>query len=98
MPVCPPTINASFVRWANETLQRGSYSFFPVGARDEDHHHAGQGATVGDPGAKQGTEGSERLFFAGEATIAGYEGSMHGAYLSGARAAEDVAYAFGGSL
>lgn len=60
-------------------------------------HKAGQGAAFGFPrGAEAGAgSGSERVFFAGEATAPGLEGSMHAAYLSGVRAVEDVAYAFG---
>lgn len=80
--------------WAIDPLQKGSYSFFPIGARDDDFHYAGAGAAMGVPGAAPGTSEAERVFFAGEATISGYEGSMHGAYLSGVRAAEDVAHAF----
>lgn len=91
VPVAPPKRNS----WAEEPLQRGSYSYFPLGARDDDIHRAGQGATCGAPGAEPGAEGSERVFFAGEATVPGLEGSMHGAYLSGVRAVEDVAYASG---
>lgn len=90
-PLDPKTHNS----WAEEPLQRGSYSYFPLGARDDDIHRAGQGATYGAPGAEPGAEGSERVFFAGEATVPGLEGSMHSAFLSGVRAVEDVAYAFG---
>lgn len=36
-----------------------------------------------------------RILFSGEATSVEYEGSMHGAYLSGIRAADDIADAFG---
>ncbi len=33
----------------------------------------------------------ERLFFAGEATIHGAQGTCHGAYVSGIRAAREIA-------
>lgn len=49
---------------------------------------------MGIPGADPGASEAERVFFAGEATISGYEGSMHGAYLSGVRAADDITRAF----
>eukprot|EP00752_Nemacystus_decipiens_P004594 g4193.t1 len=91
----PEPVSVFVTSWAQDPLQRGSYSYFPLGARDDDIHKAGQGATYGAPGAEPGAEGSERVFFAGEATVPGLEGSMHGAYLSGVRAVEDVAYAFG---
>ncbi|CAM9670660.1 unnamed protein product, partial [Ectocarpus sp. 6 AP-2014] len=94
----PEPVSVFVTSWGQEPFQRGSYSFFPLGARDDDIHTAGRGAAFGPPGgASEGGEGggSERVFFAGEATVPGLEGSMHGAYLSGVRAAEDVAYAFG---
>lgn len=49
---------------------------------------------MGVPGAELGASEADRIFFAGEATISGYEGSMHGAYLSGVRAVDDITYAF----
>lgn len=52
---------------------------------------AGQGIASNSAGVP---ESPCRVFLAGEATSVEYEGSMHGAYLSGVRAAEDVAYAF----
>ena len=33
---------------------------------------------------------NERLYFAGEATIYGHQGTGHGAYLSGQRAAQEI--------
>lgn len=98
-PSCPPCPRRVETRsWAEEPLQRGSYSYFPLGARGDDIHKAGQGAAFGALGAGPGTAGSERVFFAGEATVPGMEGSMHGAYLSGIRAVEDIEYAFGPPL
>ena len=98
-PTLPPCVcDVEIQRWAEEPLQRGSYSYFPLGARDDDIHRVGQGAAFGAPGAEPGTAGSERVFFAGEATVPGLEGSMHGAYLSGIRAVEDIEYAFGSPL
>ncbi|CAM9940952.1 unnamed protein product [Sphacelaria rigidula] len=70
-------------RWWDDPCQRGSYSFFPLGAQSDDIFTAGQGVA------------SDAVFLAGEATSVEFEGSMHGAYLSGLRAAEDVAYALG---
>lgn len=62
-------------------------------------HSAGQGAAIGLPGsdgtaAEPGARSLDRVFFAGEATSAGFEGSMHGAYLTGLRAVEDAVRAF----
>lgn len=44
----------------------------------------------GDPGSA-----TVRVVFAGEATSVEYEGSMHGGYLSGVRAAGDIVHSFG---
>lgn len=89
--------------WGNEPYNRGSYSFFPVGARDDDIYNAGIGAAMEAPGEQHEEERgagsrSARVLFAGEATSVEYEGSMHGGYLSGVRAADDVAYSFGISM
>lgn len=56
-------------------------------------------AGVAAGGGEAATAGTLcRVFLAGEATSVEFEGSMHGAYLSGVRAAADVAYAFGLAL
>lgn len=41
----------------------------------------------GDPGPRKA-----RVVFAGEATSVEYEGSMHGGYISGIRAVEDIVH------
>lgn len=64
-------------RWGQEKYSRGSYSYNKVGATRKDFKMAGQPV-----------EGV--LFFAGEHTCAEYRGSVHGAYLSGIRAAKEV--------
>ena len=65
-----------FSRWGTDKFARGSYSYVPVGVN----------ANLRDYLAKP--EG--RVFFAGEATMRGYAGTVHGAYMSGVRAAEWV--------
>jgi monoamine oxidase len=65
-------------RWASDPLAGGSYSYRPVGSSSDDHD------TLAEPV-------NGRLFFAGEATSNGYNASVHGAYLSGLRAAEEIA-------
>ena len=62
--------------WRANPLTLGSYSFASPG-------HAGARATLAAPI-------DDRLFFAGEATIADAFGTVHGAYLSGQRAAQEV--------
>lgn len=87
----PKPVSVVITGWADEPCQRGSYSFFPLGAQQDDIYMAGQGIASNSAGVP---ESPCRVFLAGEATSVEYEGSMHGAYLSGVRAAEDVAYAF----
>ncbi len=63
-------------RWQANPFSRGSYSFVPVGATASDF------AAIAEP--------MGRIHFAGEATIAAFHGTVHGAYLSGVREAERV--------
>lgn len=65
-------------RWDSDPFARGAYTYIPVG---------GSGADLDALAAPV----DERLFFAGEATHRQYFSTVHGAYLSGVRAAEDVA-------
>lgn len=64
-------------RWAADPYARGSYSFAAVGSSPADRDALA--APVGG-----------RLFFAGEATYRDYPSTVHGAYLSGRRAAADI--------
>jgi monoamine oxidase len=64
-------------RWASDPLAGGSYSYRPVGSTSEDHNHLAEPV-------------NGRLFFAGEATSAGLNATVHGAYLSGLRAAGEI--------
>lgn len=64
-------------RWMSDPFARGAYSFNKTGAP------AGARTTLAAPL-------SRRLYFAGEATDARYFQSVHGAYLSGLRAANEV--------
>lgn len=62
-------------RWSRDPLAQGAYSFASVGSAPDDFAHLAQ--PVG-----------ETLFFAGEHTDFAYHGTVHGAYLSGIKAAE----------
>lgn len=64
-------------RWAADPFARGSYSFVAVGAGP--NTHSTLAAPVG-----------QRLFFAGEHTSPDHPSTVHGAILSGRRAAEEV--------
>ncbi len=63
-------------RWGADAYSRGSYSYVPVGATAADF--VALATPVG------------QIHFAGEATIAQYNGTVHGAYLSGIREAQRI--------
>jgi len=64
-------------KWAVDPFSFGSYSAIPVGAKKSDR------ATLAE-------SISDRLFFAGEATSSQYPSTVHGAFLSGLREAENI--------
>jgi polyamine oxidase len=74
----PSLKNYRITHWWKDPLTQGSYSFIPVGATGHDYD------VLAEPTAN-------RLFFAGEATCKKYLGTVHGAYVSGIRAAQEIA-------
>lgn len=70
----PEPTGALVTRWANDPFSWGSYTFTGLDASRDDRR------------ALEGRVG-ERLYFAGEAAAVGHAGTVHGAYLSGGRAA-----------
>jgi monoamine oxidase len=70
-------------RWARDPLALGSYSHVPLGGAP-----SGRDVLALPVG--------NRLFFAGEATHRQYAATIHGAYLSGQRAAKELLAALGG--
>jgi predicted NAD/FAD-dependent oxidoreductase len=64
-------------RWGDDPFAHGSYSFLPPGATSD--HRLALAAPV-----------DHRLFFAGEATEVQFPATVHGAILSGRRAAAEV--------
>jgi hypothetical protein len=89
-------------RWEEDPLSRGAYSFLPRGAGGSVEQLAAPvkapvrtGGGVHRRGAQEEEEEVEeeeveRVFFAGEATDADYQGCVHAAYLSGIRAAQEI--------
>lgn len=71
----PNPVATKITRWAQDPFAYGSYSFNAVGSTNQDR------AALARPL-------QARLFWAGEATHSEYPGTVHGAYLSGARAAK----------
>ncbi|MYE24045.1 MAG: NAD(P)-binding protein [Gammaproteobacteria bacterium] len=74
----PQPRDARVTRWFSDPWSRGAYSYVPTGASFEQY------AEVAGPI-------DNRLFFAGEATTEDYPATVHGAYLTGQRAASQIA-------
>ena len=81
-PVPQPT-DVLVTRWGSDPWTHGSYSYVPAGSSFE--RYAALGEPIGD-----------RLFFAGEATHPDHPATVHGAFLSGVRAAREIAAVAGG--
>jgi monoamine oxidase len=67
----------AITRWMSDPFSFGSYSHIPPGASGADYTELSRPV-------------AQRLFFAGEATHRSYPGTVHGAYLSGLRAAKEI--------
>jgi monoamine oxidase len=78
----PEPTGAIVTRWAADPFALGSYSYLAVGSSNDDRRALAQPAGA-------------RLFFAGEATSAAHAATVHGALLSGRRAAAQVRAAAG---
>ena len=77
IPQAPDPIAVHMTDWTNDALANGSYSYVPIGGSQVDMEQLGR-------------PGSGGLFFAGEHTVPGSFGTVHGAYESGRRAAAEV--------
>ncbi len=77
LPEMPEPVASHVTDWRHDPFSYGSYSFMPLGSGPEDMERMG------------GRE-SPRLVFAGEHTVPEYHGTVHGAYVSGRRAAAEV--------
>ena len=73
----PQPVDAVSTRWGSDPWTRGSYSYVPVGVSFETYRD-------------MSTPVGERLFFAGEATHSRFPSTVHGALLSGRRAARQI--------
>ena len=72
----PQPLESIVTRWGSDRFARGTYSFVAAEARPGDYD------LIAAP--------IQNLYFAGEATIATHPATVHGAYLSGLRAAHEV--------
>ena len=73
----PDPVDAVSTRWGSDPWTLGSYSYLPVGVEFDTYRDMAR--PVGD-----------RLFFAGEATHSRFPSTVHGALLSGRRAARQI--------
>lgn len=76
-PDIPPPTDYLATRWATDPYAYGSYSYLPTGATPDDRTALAQPV-------------NQTLFFAGEATSVNSPATVHGAYLSGVRAAREI--------
>ncbi|MYB36629.1 MAG: FAD-dependent oxidoreductase [Gammaproteobacteria bacterium] len=74
----PQPSDARVTRWSSDPWSRGAYSYVPINASFEQY-------------AELAGSIDNRLFFAGEATTEDYPATVHGAYLTGQRAASQLA-------
>jgi len=73
----PDPTDYQITRWASDPFARGSYSFNALGSLPAMRNDLARSI-------------DGRIFFAGEATAPDYFGTVHGAYLSGVRAAQEI--------
>ncbi|MEV0415982.1 NAD(P)/FAD-dependent oxidoreductase [Streptomyces sp. NPDC050448] len=73
----PEPVGHQITRWASDPYARGSYSYYKVGS---------------NPAMRDqlASRIADRVYFAGEATSRNSAATVHGAYLSGIRAAKEV--------
>ncbi|KIW83194.1 hypothetical protein Z517_02439 [Fonsecaea pedrosoi CBS 271.37] len=80
----PIPLESIVTRWGSDRFARGTYSYVAAEARPGDYD------LIAAP--------IQNLFFAGEATIASHPATVHGAYLSGLRAAHEVFESIAGPI
>ena len=73
----PDPLDWQITRWADDSFSWGSYSYLAPGTNSKTLKELARPV-------------EEKLFFAGEATSSDYQATVHGAYLSGIRAAEEI--------
>jgi polyamine oxidase len=83
VPNAADPVAATATDWTNDPFARGSYSYVPVGGSPDDMR-----ALAG--------RRTPQIVLAGEHTVPEYFGTVHGAYLSGRRAVDEVTSAGSG--
>jgi lysine-specific histone demethylase 1 len=77
----PRPLQSIVTRWSKDPFARGSYSYVGPDATGDDYDLLGESI-------------DQKLFFAGEATCRTHPATVHGAYMSGLRAATEVLETF----
>jgi monoamine oxidase len=87
----PTPLNFRITRWGCDKYSRGSYTFLPPGATDQDFQLLQ--SPINGNGDSLTLDSSEtmRMFFAGEHTTSLHPSMAHGAMLSGMRAGKELA-------
>lgn len=80
----PDPLESVVTRWASDPFARGSYSYVAAGAQPGDYNLMAR--NIGN------------LHFAGEATCGTHPATVHGAYISGLRAASEIIEAIAGPI
>jgi monoamine oxidase len=73
----PNPLDSIITRWHQDSFAYGSYSYMKIGSTSDDYKNLGKPI-------------ENKLFFAGEATSQQYPATVHGALLSGKRAAKEI--------
>ena len=84
-----PNIGVS-TSWGSDPYQKGSYSFLPPGATNEDYQVLRYPINGKSASNIVDETDTMRLFWCGEHTNTLYPSTAHGAYLSGLLAAKEV--------
>jgi monoamine oxidase len=85
----PNPTGSLITRWATDPFSLGSYSHIPAGCSSADYDELAK-PVDGAGNSTTANAANGRLFFAGEATNSKHPATVHGAYLSGRRAAGEV--------
>src|SRR5579871_5141856 len=83
--VLPPPVQTMVTRWRKDPFAGGSYSYVGPKATGQEYDLLGEAV-------------DGKLFFAGEATCRTHPATVHGAYMSGLRAASEVLEQFIGTI
>lgn len=88
--IVPEPVATKRTKWGSDEFSRGSYTFLPPGASDEDYRLLQCAINGNGESLVSSRREVMRLFWAGEHTTSLHPSMAHGAYLSGIRAAQEA--------